>query len=52
MERVNFQVIEKKWQKVFSSSKLYNKDGKKFYCHDFDLLPIQTQVEDGTGQVT
>ena len=27
-----FSVIEKKWQEKFSSSKLYNKKGEKFYC--------------------
>ena len=34
MERINFQVIEKKWQKRFESQKLYNKNdkAKKFYC--------------------
>ena len=32
MERINFQVIEKKWQKVFEKKKLNNKNGKKFYC--------------------
>ena len=31
MERINFQAIEKKWQKIFANEKLYNK-GKKFYC--------------------
>jgi leucyl-tRNA synthetase len=39
MERVNFQVIEKKWQKVFSSSKLYNKGAKKFYCLEMFPYP-------------
>ena len=39
MERVNFQVIEKKWQKVFSSTKLYNKNGKKFYCLEMFPYP-------------
>ena len=28
MERVNFQVIEKKWQAKFASTKLQNKKGK------------------------
>ena len=28
MERVNFQIIEKKWQNKFASMKLENKDGK------------------------
>ena len=32
MNRVNFHSIEKKWSKRFSTEKLYNKNGKKFYC--------------------
>ncbi len=39
MERVNFQVIEKKWQKKFASSSLYNQDGKKFYCLEMFPYP-------------
>ena len=39
MERANFQAIEKKWQKVFSSSNLYNKNGKKFYCLEMFPYP-------------
>jgi len=39
MERVNFQAIEKKWQKKFASSTLYNKDGKKFYCLEMFPYP-------------
>ncbi len=39
MERVNFQVIEKKWQEKFSSSKLYNRNGKKFYCLEMFPYP-------------
>ena len=39
MERVNFQAIEKKWQKEFASKKLYNKDGKKFYCLEMFPYP-------------
>ena len=39
MERVNFQVIEKKWQKKFASSNLYNKEGKKFYCLEMFPYP-------------
>ena len=39
MERVNFQVIEKKWQKNFASSNLYNKNGKKFYCLEMFPYP-------------
>ena len=34
MERINFQVIEKKWQKHFAKNLLYRKEkkAKKFYC--------------------
>ena len=39
MERVNFQVIEKKWQKQFASSNLYNENGKKFYCLEMFPYP-------------
>ena len=39
MERVNFQAIERKWQEKFSSEKLYNKDGKKFYCLEMFPYP-------------
>ena len=39
MERVNFQAIEKKWQVKFNSSKLHNKDGKKFYCLEMFPYP-------------
>ncbi len=39
MERVNFQVIEKKWQEKFNSSNLYNKSGKKFYCLEMFPYP-------------
>ncbi len=39
MERINFQVIEKKWQKRFANSKLYNKKGKKFYCLEMFPYP-------------
>ena len=39
MERFNFQVIEKKWQKKFSQKKLYNKNGKKFYCLEMFPYP-------------
>ena len=31
MERVNFQAVEKKWQKKFSKIKLSKPKGKKFY---------------------
>tara|TARA_Y100001970_G_scaffold137311_1_gene168994 strand:- start:5342 stop:7858 length:2517 start_codon:yes stop_codon:yes gene_type:complete len=39
MERVNFQVIEKKWQKKFETSKLHNKGGEKFYCLEMFPYP-------------
>ncbi len=39
MERYNFQVIEKKWQKIFSKKKLTNKNGKKFYCLEMFPYP-------------
>ena len=33
MERYNFQVIEKKWQKnIFKKKNFIIKKGKKFYC--------------------
>ena len=32
MERVNFQAVEKKWQKIFLKEKIYNPKGQKFYC--------------------
>ena len=39
MERVNFRSIEKKWQSKFSSKKLYNRNGKKFYCLEMFPYP-------------
>ena len=39
MERVNFQVIEKKWQEKICFFKLYNKNGKKFYCLEMFPYP-------------
>ena len=39
MERVNFQVIEKKWQEKFAKQKLYNSKGKKFYCLEMFPYP-------------
>ena len=41
MERLNFQVIEKKWQEKFKSLKLYNNspDSKKFYCLEMFPYP-------------
>ncbi len=39
MERFNFQVIEKKWQKEFNKSNLNRQDGKKFYCLEMFPYP-------------
>ena len=40
MERINFQVIEKKWQKIFRSQKFINsKNKKKFYCLEMFPYP-------------
>ena len=39
MERINFQVIEKKWQQKFSKTNLYNKSGSKFYCLEMFPYP-------------
>ena len=39
MERVNFHSIEKKWQKKFAKKKLYNQEGKKFYCLEMFPYP-------------
>ena len=39
MERINFQVIEKKWQKIFLNKKLNNDNGKKFYCLEMFPYP-------------
>ena len=40
MERVNFQVIEKKWQEKFINKKLYQtKKDKKFYCLEMFPYP-------------
>ncbi len=39
MERVSFQVIEKKWQKKFSTTKLSNPKGPKFYCLEMFPYP-------------
>ena len=39
MERLNFQSIEKKWQKSFLKKKLYNPKGKKFYCLEMFPYP-------------
>jgi leucyl-tRNA synthetase len=40
MERVNFQLIEKKWQSIFSKKKSYrNNTNKKFYCLEMFPYP-------------
>ena len=39
MERVNFQAIEKKWQKKFSKFKLSKPKGEKFYCLEMFPYP-------------
>jgi leucyl-tRNA synthetase len=41
MERINFQLVEKKWQEKFKSLKLYNNDpkAKKFYCLEMFPYP-------------
>ena len=41
MERINFQIIEKKWQEYFLTKKLYQKNtnAKKFYCLEMFPYP-------------
>ena len=39
MERFNFNVIEKKWQKKFAQTNLYRDQGKKFYCLEMFPYP-------------
>ena len=41
MERINFQIIEKKWQEYFLTKKLYqkNSNAKKFYCLEMFPYP-------------
>ena len=41
MERVNFHLIEKKWQTKFAKQKLYNNnpEAKKFYCLEMFPYP-------------
>ena len=39
MERLNFQAVEKKWQKKFSNFKLSKPKGKKFYCLEMFPYP-------------
>ena len=46
MERVNFQVIEKKWQAKFASTKLQNKKGEKYYCLEMFLIHLEIFIWD------
>jgi len=40
MERINFQLIEKKWQSILEKKKLYrSKENKKFYCLEMFPYP-------------
>ena len=39
MERLNFQAVEKKWQKKFKDFSLYREKGKKFYCLEMFPYP-------------
>ena len=39
MERINFHVVEDKWQKIFSKKNLYRDNGKKFYCLEMFPYP-------------
>ena len=40
MERINFQLIESKWQSIFEKKKLYrSKKNKKFYCLEMFPYP-------------
>ncbi len=39
MERINFQVIEKKWQEKFAKTNLYRDNAKKFYCLEMFPYP-------------
>ena len=40
MERLNFQVIEKKWQSTFEKEKLHhNNNSEKFYCLEMFPYP-------------
>jgi len=40
MERINFQLIEKKWQTIFEKKKLYRSEkDKKFYCLEMFPYP-------------
>tara|TARA_Y100000768_G_scaffold387403_1_gene378561 strand:+ start:902 stop:3415 length:2514 start_codon:yes stop_codon:yes gene_type:complete len=39
MERINFQAIEKKWQKIFTTKNLYREGKKKFYCLEMFPYP-------------
>ena len=51
MERVNFQAIEKKWQKKFATQKLNNKGGKKFYCLEMFLYRLVKYIW-GMSEIT
>ena len=39
MDRVNFQAIEKKWQKLFLKKKVINSEAKKYYCLEMFPYP-------------
>ena len=39
MERINFQAIEKKWQRKFAEKNLYREGKKKFYCLEMFPYP-------------
>ena len=39
MERINFQAIEKKWQRKFAEKNLYRDGKKKFYCLEMFPYP-------------
>ena len=39
MERLNFQLIEKKWQSKFEEKKLYKEKAEKFYCLEMFPYP-------------
>ena len=40
MERINFQIVEKKWHDIWKTKKLYrSKDSKKFYCLEMFPYP-------------
>ena len=39
MKRINFHLIEKKWNPILNKKKLYRKDKKKFYCLEMFPYP-------------